>query len=83
MAPRHSRPIPIDTAWAQSITGLRLSFPEHWWPGYSIDGLHPGAIVAVNFNQANQAYFQLLLDSDRDDADTSMNLGVIVFPHVL
>ena len=65
MQPLSSRPIPIDPEWAESLVGLRVNVPSHWWPDFDGYEDNLGTIAAVNFTQTNQRYFQLLLDGDK------------------
>ena len=68
VAPVHAPNVPIDTDWDQSFTGLRLQVRNIWWPGYSDGGLNSGEIVALNFAKPHEAYFQLLLDDDKENS---------------
>ena len=56
--------ITIDTEWAESLVGLRMQVPGHWWPGFSGNELNPGTIRALDFNEASSRFFQLELDSE-------------------
>ena len=64
----HSPDVPMDTYWSQSLTGLRLQVPNSWWPGYNDGELNSGEIVALDFAKPHEAYFQLLLDDDKENA---------------
>ena len=34
----------VDTKWAETMIGLRLSIPNHWWEGWTGNTLNPGRI---------------------------------------
>ena len=68
VAPVHAPDVTIDTYWAQSLTGLRIQVPDSWWPGYSDGELNSGEIVALDFAKPHEAYFQLLLDYYKENA---------------
>ena len=38
---------PYDREWANSLVGLPMSVPEHWWPGYTSSTLCLGKIIPV------------------------------------
>ena len=59
-------PHSIDTEWAQSLVGLRLKIPDHWWPDYDGDTLNPGKIGRVDFTQTNNRYF-VFIPNDAED----------------
>ena len=80
MAPIFPRPLPIDTEWAQSLVGLKMSVPTSWWQGCDGDDLNQGTIAAVDFTQSNQRYFQLLLGDDKDDANEDGDLRGLYYP---
>ena len=54
----------MDPEWAESLVGLRVNVPSHWWPGFDGDEDNLSTIAAINFTQTNQRYFQPLLDGD-------------------
>jgi hypothetical protein len=62
MAPRCLK---IDTCWAESLVGLSMRVPDHWWESYNGSNLHDGKIVS--FDVVSQKW-NLLLDT-RDDGD--------------
>jgi hypothetical protein len=61
-APRRPK---IDTCWAESLVGLSMRVPDHWWESYNGSNLHDGKIVS--FDIVSQTW-NLLLDT-RDDGD--------------
>ena len=42
MAPAHSRPICPE--WGNTLVGMRMSVPQHWWLCMSGNNLHQGSI---------------------------------------
>ena len=57
-----------------------MSVPTSWWPDYDGNDLNDGVIHAVDFTVSNQRYFQLLLDTDKDDAEEDDNLRGLYYP---
>ena len=60
MAPR--RP-PIDTEWAETLVGLRLCVPDHWWIGFTSRKLNDGKLRS--YDSSSQKWM-LVLDSEAD-----------------
>ena len=54
----------IDKEWAESIIGLRLKVPDHWWNNCSSRELHDGKIVS--FDEAKQKW-NLVCDSEPEE----------------
>ena len=61
MAPKSQN---IDVEWAESLIGLRLSVPEHWWLGLKGNELHDGKLES--FDASTQKWI-LSLDHEPDD----------------
>ena len=59
------RPPIIDSCWAESLLGLRVRIPDHWWIGYTGSYLHDGKLIA--FDVVNQKWLIELDDQDDDD----------------
>ena len=51
----------IDNEWAESIIGLRLKVPDHWWSGCNGRDLHDGKIAS--FDEAKQKW-NFICDSE-------------------
>ena len=49
----------IDFEWAESLTGLPMSVPEHWWPGYSGRKNYAGRIKSIDRDAENGCFFCL------------------------
>ena len=47
----------IDFEWAESLTGLPMSVPEHWWPGYSGRKNYAGRIKSIDRDAENGCFF--------------------------
>jgi hypothetical protein len=62
MAPRRPK---IDGCWAESLVGLSMRVPDHWWEFYNGSNLNDGRIVSFDINTQK---WNLLLD-DPDDED--------------
>ena len=62
MAPRTKK---IDVEWADSLVGLPVKIPDHWWVGYTGSYKHDGKIMS--FDVVNQKWFIELDDQDDDD----------------
>jgi hypothetical protein len=62
MPPRQPR---IDSCWAESLLGLRVRIPDHWWIGYTGSYLNDGKLIA--FDVVNQEWLIELDDQDDDD----------------
>ena len=62
MAPRRQN---IDAEWAESLVGMRLCVPEHWWLKMKSKKLHDGKLSS--FDVSSQKWM-LVLDSE-DDAN--------------
>jgi hypothetical protein len=60
MAPKKAL---IDVEWAESLLGIRLKVPDHWWRGYSTRGLNSGKITSFD---ASQQKWMLVIDSEPD-----------------
>ena len=41
---------PYDREWANSLVGLPMAVPEHWWPGFNSSALCLGKIISVDTN---------------------------------
>ena len=54
----------IDPEWAETLDGLRMSVPNHWWKGYKGGRLHQGSIVLF---LENTNRLQFVLDDVNDD----------------
>ena len=59
-----SNPMAIDREWAESLVGLRLKVPEHWWDGFSGNTESEGRIAEVDFEDAAERFFMLELDEE-------------------
>jgi hypothetical protein len=46
------RPPRIDSCWVESLLGLRVRIPDHWWIDYTGSYLHDGKLIA--FDVVNQ-----------------------------
>ena len=55
----------IDTCWAESLVGLSMRVPDHWWQCYTGHNLNDGRIVSFDIDTQK---WNLLLDT-RDDGD--------------
>ena len=55
----------IDPEWANTLLGLRVSLPNHWWTGFRGNRLRQGCLVLFLEN-TNQWQF-LLDDVDNDN----------------
>ena len=62
MAPRRRL---MSTEWADSLVGLSMRVPDHWWEGYNSYFLNDGKIVSFDIDTQK---WNLLLDT-RDDGD--------------
>ena len=62
MAPRTKK---IDVEWADSLVGLSVKIPDHWWVGYTGSYKHDGKIMS--FDIVSQKWFIELDDQDDDD----------------
>ena len=60
----------IDPEWAETLVGLWMSVPNHWWKGYKGNTLHQGPIVMF-LEDTNQ--WQLPLDDVDDPTRYAMN----------
>ena len=54
----------IDPEWADTLLGLRVALPNHWWVGHRGNRLHQGRIVLF---LENTNRWQFLLDDVNDD----------------
>jgi hypothetical protein len=61
-----SKKPPIDSEWADSLVGLSMSVPDHWWKEYKSYGSNDGRIVS--FDVPTQRW-HLLLDTLEDGDD--------------
>ena len=59
----------IDKEWAESIIGLRLKVPDHWWNNCNSRELHDGKIVS--FDEGKQKW-NLVCDSEPDEVPYKM-----------
>jgi hypothetical protein len=57
---------PIDSEWADSLVGLCMSVPDHWWKEYKSCNLNDGRIVSFD---ADSQRWHLLLDTLEDGDD--------------
>jgi hypothetical protein len=55
----------IDIEWAESLVGLAMKVPDHWWESYKGSNKNDGKIVS--FDVVNQKWNLLLDDQDDDD----------------
>jgi len=67
MPPVHSTPLQIDPQWAQTLVGLPMSVPEHWWDGCKGNTLFKCRIVGVNCRDTSERYFVFECEDDDDD----------------
>ena len=67
MPPVHSNPIQIDPQWAQTLVGLPMSVPKHWWDGYEGHTLFKGRVVGVNWKDISDRYFVFECEGGDDD----------------
>ena len=65
----------IDPEWAETLDGLRMSVPNHWWNGHRGNRLHQGRIVLF---LENTNRWQLLLDDIDDPNHYAMNYEAVV-----
>ena len=65
MAPRTK----LDIEWAESIIGLRLKVPDHWWKNCNGRDLYDGKIVS--FDEAKQKW-GFVCDSEPDEVPYPM-----------
>jgi hypothetical protein len=45
MAPRRKK---IDTEWAESLVGLSMRVPDHWWERYNGSNLNDDKIISFD-----------------------------------
>jgi hypothetical protein len=57
---------PIDSKWADSLVGLCMSVPDHWWKEYKSYNLNDGRIVSFDVDSQR---WHLLLDTLEDGDD--------------
>ena len=60
----------IDPEWADTLLGLRVALPNHWWKGFRGNRLHQGRLVLFLEN-TNQ--WQFVLDDVNDDNHYPLN----------
>ena len=65
----------IDPEWAETLDGLRMSVPNHWWKGHRGNRLHQGKIVLF---LENTNRWQLLLDDIDDPNHYAMNYEAVL-----
>jgi hypothetical protein len=65
MPPRRPIQPPISVEWAESLIGLSMRVPDHWWDGYYGHKLYDGKIVSFDIDTQK---WNLLLDT-QDDGD--------------
>ena len=65
----------IDPEWADTLLGLRMSVPNHWWKGYKGGRLHQGSIVLF---LENTNRWHLVLDDVNDDNQYPMSYKAVV-----
>jgi hypothetical protein len=70
MAPRRPIQPQISIEWAESLVGLSMKMPDHWWERYNGSNLNDGKIVS--FDVVNQKWNLLLDDQDDDDDEYLM-----------
>ena len=63
MPPRRPKQSPINIEWAESLIGLSMKVPDHWWDGCRGYNLHDGKIESFDIDSQK---WNLLLDS-RDE----------------
>ena len=54
----------IDFEWAESLTGLPMSVPKHWWPGYSRRKNYAGRIKSIDRDAENGCFFCLAVEDE-------------------
>ena len=54
----------IDREWAESLVGLQLQVPEHWWDGCSGNLLFPGKIASFDSSAEKERFFNLELEEE-------------------
>jgi hypothetical protein len=69
MPPRRKKEPPISVEWTESLIGLSMKVPDHWWDGYNGYKLHDGKIVSFNTSTKK---WNLILDA-RDEPDPYLN----------
>ena len=69
-APTLPRFINIDQERAASLIGLRVAIPDYWWPEFDTAHLNKGKIMAVNFTDAADHFWEVKLDDESPDDDT-------------
>jgi len=57
----------IDPQWAQTLMGLPMSIPEHWWSGCKGNTLFKGRIVGINCRDTSERYFVFECEDGDDD----------------
>ena len=64
----------IDKEWAESIIGLRLKVPDHWWNNCNGRDLNDGKIVS--FDEAQQRW-GFVCDSEPDEVPYQMTYEAV------
>ena len=65
MPPVLSKLVAINPEWAATLIGLRMKVPERWWAGCTGSKLFHGQIIAIDFSDDAERYFQFELDSEK------------------
>ena len=65
----------IDPEWAETLVGLRLAVPNHWWVGLRGNYLHQGCIELF-FENTNQ--WQFVSDDVNDDNHYPVSYEAVV-----
>jgi hypothetical protein len=47
----------IDTEWANSLVGLHVRVPDHWWVSFKTSNLNDGKIVSFDRVQKSGIYY--------------------------
>ena len=71
-----SNAVGIDFEWAESLKGLPMSVPEHWWPGYSGLKTYAGTITSIDRDADNGRFFCLSV-ADEPGAIYPMRYGAV------
>ena len=56
----------VSREWAESLIGLRLQVEGSWWDGWDDDGLWPGTIVDLDFDDPASRMFIFQCDGDSE-----------------
>ena len=56
----------VSREWAESLIGLRMKVEGSWWDGWGDDGLWPGTIVDIDFDDEAGRIFLFQCDGDTE-----------------